>query len=669
MIIKSVTVENFRCVQHEVLTCARLTALVGANGSGKSTFLNAIDLFYSASPKLDPEDFYNGDAENSIRIAVTFCELDGSEKKRFQKYLQNDELSVVRVLSLKDGRLIDKHHGSTMQNPDFVSIRKAGTATAMRPLYSQLQESEKYGGLRKWKNQLDALAALDEWEAANQHECQWELDDGQFFGFKQVAQGYLGACTRYLYIPAVRDAAIDAAEGKGSPITQLMDLVVRSLVQSRADFKEFREQSDHRYGEIFNPANLTELGGLADDLTNTLRQYIPDSAVELDWLEFPGFDIPMPQARLKLLEDGYKSEVERTGHGLQRAFVMSLLQHLAVARAKADAEATLPEPSSMTQAATDEKSVKMPNLILAIEEPELYQHPGRQRHLANILMKLSRGQIPGVAERTQVMYCTHSPFFISLDRFDEVRLARKMKVADGKPKVSQLITHSLDYVADRLWIAEGMQPPKYTGETLRPRLAALFDQVSEGFFASVAVLVEGIGDRAAIIGAALASGYDLESRGISVIPCGGKHAVGTAAAVFIPFRIPTYCVWDSDENAAQPVAPCEKCKRPLDKESNPSENRRLLRLLGLPEEDWPSHVGERFACFKTDRETVNRAEIGEEVFDRILDEEMTRFNIRKRDQALKNPRVISALISSASKLGKTSPSLDLIVKHILAMKG
>jgi predicted ATP-dependent endonuclease of OLD family len=180
----------------------------------------------------------------------------------------------------------------------------------------------------------------------------------------------------------------------------------------------------------------------------------------------------------------------------------------------------------------------------------------------------------------------------------------------------------------------------------------LFDQVSEGFFASVAVLVEGISDRAAIVGAALASGYDLESMGISVIPCGGKHAVGTVVAVFIPFRIPTYCVWDSDENAAQPVAPCEKCKRPYDKESNPSENRRLLRLLGLSEEDWPSHIKDKSACFKTDRETVVKAEIGEDVFERILGEEMTRFNIRKRDQALKNPTVVSDAIKSASNLGR-----------------
>jgi len=256
----------------EVLTCEDLTALVGANGSGKSSFLKALDLFYSTSPKLSAEDFYNGDTKKNIQITVTFCSLDDSEKRHFKKYLQNNELSVVRVLSLEEGKLSDKYHGSTLQCPDFVDVRRVGGATAMREAYSHLREKEEYKAIRKWKNKEDALAALAEWEDANQNACVRELDDGQFFGFRQVAQGYLGECTRYLYIPAVREAADDASEGRGSPITQLMDLVVRSLVQNRPDFKEFRLDADRRYGEIFSPANLSELSGLAGDLTKTLQQ-------------------------------------------------------------------------------------------------------------------------------------------------------------------------------------------------------------------------------------------------------------------------------------------------------------------------------------------------------------------------------------------------------------
>jgi putative ATP-dependent endonuclease of OLD family len=47
-----VKAENFRSILDETIACDSLTALVGANGSGKSAFLRAIDLFYSTTPKL-----------------------------------------------------------------------------------------------------------------------------------------------------------------------------------------------------------------------------------------------------------------------------------------------------------------------------------------------------------------------------------------------------------------------------------------------------------------------------------------------------------------------------------------------------------------------------------------------------------------------------------------
>lgn len=46
MLISAVHVKNFRSILEESLPCDRLTALVGRNGSGKSTFLAALEFFY-----------------------------------------------------------------------------------------------------------------------------------------------------------------------------------------------------------------------------------------------------------------------------------------------------------------------------------------------------------------------------------------------------------------------------------------------------------------------------------------------------------------------------------------------------------------------------------------------------------------------------------------------
>ncbi len=133
-----------------------------------------------------------------------------------------------------------------------------------------------------------------------------------------------------------------------------------------------------------------ELRALADAMTGTLKAYVPDASVNLDWLSTEGFEIPMPKAEVKLVEDGYASTVGHIGHGLQRVFILTILQHLAVAQAPrlegVDEQQTeagvISEPES--EDVKKQWGLKMPNLILGIEEPELDQHPNRQRHLSKI---------------------------------------------------------------------------------------------------------------------------------------------------------------------------------------------------------------------------------------------------------------------------------------------
>lgn len=45
MIIKSITIKNFRSILNESLFLSNLTALVGKNGTGKSAFLHALNIF------------------------------------------------------------------------------------------------------------------------------------------------------------------------------------------------------------------------------------------------------------------------------------------------------------------------------------------------------------------------------------------------------------------------------------------------------------------------------------------------------------------------------------------------------------------------------------------------------------------------------------------------
>ena len=97
MQIQSVHVKNFRSILNESLPCDSLTALVGRNGSGKSSFLSALELFYNPSAKVTPEDFYAEDVTQDIEIAVTYVCLNEEGRNLFSAYIGNDSLTVVRV--------------------------------------------------------------------------------------------------------------------------------------------------------------------------------------------------------------------------------------------------------------------------------------------------------------------------------------------------------------------------------------------------------------------------------------------------------------------------------------------------------------------------------------------------------------------------------------------
>lgn len=652
MIIQSLQVYNFRSILNETLNFEQLTALVGVNGSGKSSFLQALKLFYTPSPKVEPEDFYNGNTSEEIIIRITFKDLSQEALDLFSKYIEGKTLTVEKVFACENEKPIHNYHGAILQNPDFDDIRTGfeikDRAKTAKTAYNAVRSNKEYTTLPPWSSTSEVDSILKEWEEANPSKCVRKRDDGQFFGFREVGQGYLGKFSRLLFIQAVRDASSDAAESRGSVLTSLMDLVVRSVIANKEAVKKLQEDTQNKYNEIMDPSSLTELTTLENNMSRTLKTFVPDAKVILNWLPLESINIPMPKADVKLEEDGYSSAVERTGHGLQRAFILTMLQHLAIAQTTVEKAHIVDEQSKEPKTQSN-----LPSLILAIEEPELYQHPNRQRHFTKILLQLSSGKTPGVADKTQIIYSTHSPFFVGIDRISQIRLLRKVSLKDDIPKVTNIVSTDLDEIATTLWEADGKPSTVYTGQTLIPRLRAIMTPwMSEGFFADVAVLVEGEEDRAAILGVSRAMEHDLESKGISVIPCGGKTCLDRPATIFYKLGIPIYVIWDGDKG---------------DKDANPENNHRLLRLLETETTDWPSCVEDNFACFEKDLKTTMISEIGKEKFNKLLKKYQKEFCIPKQKHAIKNPMVVENIITEAHKSGSKCQTLEKIVEKIILL--
>jgi predicted ATP-dependent endonuclease of OLD family len=257
----------------------------------------------------------------------------------------------------------------------------------------------------------------------------------------------------------------------------------------------------------------------------------------------------------------------------------------------------------------------------------------------------------------QIVFASHSPYFVCVDRFDEVRLARRAPVPNVKYKECTLKGSSLRRVCALLESAYKKDSGTYSEEGLRSRLHIITPEMAEGFFADVVVLVEGESDRAALKAIAAVREVDLEALGIAVLGVNGKNNLDRPAAIFISLGIPTYVIWDCDKSAGK-----------IDGEA---ANCALQRLLGSADSDVVTAgtiISDNFACFEANLEKTLEEELGNKLFLAALSEAMNEFSVDRKEDATKAPAIMSRTLERLAKQNITSRSLEAILEKVLAMK-
>lgn len=643
MQLQKAKITHFRSLRDVSVHFGPHTAFIGGNGAGKSSILKAIERFYSTAKVLDADDYFGRDTTIPVEIELTFNNLSPEELETFESRVRDGSLVVTRVFdsTASSGR----YYGSVPQNTDFLPVRAQGGATAKRDAYKELKASNAaYAGLPNAASAAAVDAALAAWETAHPDALTLERDDGQFFGFQNAGRGALGRHTSFVFVPAVREAANDAADSKASPIGRLLEILVRSSILKRAEVQQFQQDMAARYAELVAPENMPELGQLADNLTKDLKNLYGEAAVGLDWRPAGEIPVPLPAADVTLSDDGFGGPVDRQGHGLQRAFVFTILQHLARASAPPTVESD-PNESPVPLAA--------PNLILAIEEPELYQHPTKQRHLSQVLRRLSTQLLPGVVGTTQIAFASHSPMFVSLTNADEIRFVRRTVCEDSDFKQCNLRALDLETIARKLEQAAGKPAGSYSAATLKPRLHILGTELAEGFFASGVVLVEGRSDRAALTATAKLLGVDFEAAGIAVLSVEGKNNLDRPYAIFRELGIPVYIVWDCDYGTSKHTPACN------------------LLLSRLVEPDADHGTADETTCiksscahFRTKLEDCIKNDLGADVYEACLANACEPYGFATNKDAQKSPDIMLGLFTAAKQQGHVCATIESLVSAI-----
>jgi len=157
--------------------------------------------------------------------------------------------------------------------------------------------------------------------------------------------------------------------------------------------------------------------------------------------------------------------------------------------------------------------------VIAIEEPEIFLHPHRERFFYRILRDLSMAG-------NQIIYATHSSNFVDIQYPEDVYLVQR-KIGAGT-----MVRHNFRST----WNSDE-----------RFMLLREFDaRRNELFFSRGVVLVEGDTERFLYPPFLYSQGIDIDEAEISIIDAGGKGNMPLLVEVLEVFDIPYVAVFDSD---------------------------------------------------------------------------------------------------------------------------
>lgn len=637
MKLAAVTVKNFRSIRDATIKLDDLTALVGPNGAGKSAFLKAVELFQDEKPRVEKEDYHGMNTGEDISIKMEFVELTKSERAAFPDCAPDGRLlaELAFTWESEQGKAKPAVYVLLPQDPDFDTIRNGSAAEAKRH-YAAIKDRYNLPDCAGIDNIKDAIRKL---EGEHVAELERGRDKGTSFKITGNTPSSLDTFVRFIVVPAVRDASDDASDAKNSAITRLTEHLAGALKADPA-FLQFRQDAQKNYEGVVNKFEAEQLEKLSRDVTARLETLVDGVRADLSWPD-KKLPIELPATRVKLGEGGDPLDVQRIGHGSQRAFIIALLQQIAAAQAAGG-------PSQQ------EGPRATPTYVLVIEEPEIYQHPSRQRRMARAFSRMT-GE--AAAAPVQILYTTHSPHFVGMDRIENIRLVQKRKAGSGDTYETVVGSTRLSEVKKALGVDALADGPAI--ERLR---TAMTPWLNEGFFAKLVVLVEGDNDYAAIVGAARSLGTELKDMNVAVIPCGGKYSMDKPLAVFRSIGIPTYMVWDADKAGGE-----DRGEKATYLARN--TNRKYLKMLGLPPKDWPSGVKKTYACFDDNLNTTVEKEVGVTLYDKLIKGAMVKFDISQRRRAEKKSAVMVEVLSEAKKKNRACKTLELLVRTIERLEG
>jgi len=391
MKISKIRIENFRSYQGKItIDLNDLNVFVGKNDIGKSTVLEALDIFFNENKgviKIDKDDINKqskGEGDTEIRISVIFNDLPESltidatnPTSLADEYLltQDGCLEIVKKYpnAGKEKVFISAYH-PTNPNCSGLLLKKNGDLKKLLTEDIECEDKTKNAEIRKaiWSHYKEDL----------------QLDKVEIELAKEDAKNTWAQLKTYMPLYSLFQSDRKNSDGD-SEIQDPMKLAVQEILKDEKLMNSLNDVASEVEAKLKQVVGKTleKLNEMNPEIAESLTPVIP-SAESLKWVDvFKSVSITGDN----------DIPINKRGSGVKRLILLNFF--------RAEAERRKNESAA-------------PSIIYAIEEPETSQHPNHQRKLIEAFIGLSQ------ADNTQILLTTHSPSIVKMLKFDHIKLIK-----------------------------------------------------------------------------------------------------------------------------------------------------------------------------------------------------------------------------------------------------
>ena len=410
MKIKTLKIQNFRSYREEAkVDFDDFTVLVGKNDVGKSTILEALDIFFNEGSgiiKIDKGDInvYELEQGNTDSIiSVTFCELpkriliDSSvETSLEEEYMLNSEGLLEVIKKYRNGGkpiiTIMAHHPTRNECSNLLLKKNSELRKIIEDYGIQCDNKNVNSVMRQaiWKHFSDDL----------------ELQEIEVDVSKEDAKNIWDKLVLYMPLYSLFQADRSNSDNDSEVQDPLQEAVKQILGETEIQNKlsEVAQAVEDRLIDVSN-RTLDKINEMDPSVASSLNPVIPT----YDKLKWEGV------FKSVAITGDNNIPINKRGSGIKRLILLNFF------RAEAERRAIEGEGR---------------NIIYAVEEPETAQHFDNQRKLVAALKDLVD------TDTSQVILTTHSAVVVKEVSYDNIRIISLNKSEQVVSNVEQGILNT-----------------------------------------------------------------------------------------------------------------------------------------------------------------------------------------------------------------------------------